>query len=457
MKLNKRKNIVSTLGSLLLLGFAFVMFSGFSCGTPEPPPPIGCKSDRDCASSDYCALPKTATHTEPATGKDLKAKCAVAPEPSHRRGQCRPRRLKSDCRTSSDCRSGFICKTTYERHHSCGSSKTRSDSEDVMFAPEPCPAVAVIVKKCVPAPTPKCYSDSDCKSNERCKITEQKVHYGCAKAHSTDYRSKRAPCMPPRPSGVCVKKETNKKCYSSRDCGQDEYCKILQACGAEKPKPGMDNSMPPSCKAAYAGVCTKKPQPKRCKSSRDCGSGESCIKEPTALPKCGTRTTPDSTDGARRDEAPSKCGNAEMPPAPTYGICKRMPPRPNKCKSDRDCASTEHCVKSQVTTTKCEASTKGSNCKRMPAPPSPYGFCQKKPAKTHCYTDSDCKSGQRCLYSGDPQEETDRLRKEPQGTCSDKPVTCKTVKKDKDVTCTYCTNGRVSCSAGKPNQDPDGP
>lgn len=322
------KRLLSTkLGMLLSLAGALMLFSGFSaggCGGPGKVPSQvdPCNSDDDCSPSYYCDV--TNGSTEPGLPVPL-----PAPAPETDGG--------SDDGTddeTDEIKVGTVSQPCMaEEGHQPPTTKRRKKRR--------------YRGTCRPRKRqkPRCYSNSDCKANEYCKIGPQPM-IGCVGSSSKDGDPEAVGCGMPRPSGVCAPR---------------------------KAKPG------------------------RCKTSTDCRRGQIC-KRVTTVVSCGGA----APRGEGDEELPVRC---MKPTKRTYGICIDAPKPPKKtCRSNSDCSRNETCSKAQpgTTTTRTNCATEdndgntSTNCARpMPMPPA-VGVCIPKTKKNTCYSNRDCRSGYVC-------------------------------------------------------------
>ena len=150
-----------------------------------------------------------------------------------------------------------------------------------------------------------------------------------------------------------------------------------------------------------------KPPVQACYSDSDCGRGEQCVYDlPSPEPMCYR----DGNGTTCAAPAPSgRCGVA--PKRPKKKKKSKKHKRPTLCHSDSDCRRGQYCAfLPSEPPTRC-ADSEDYRCPDVM--PAVEGRCQDRPVPPphdgSCQSDSDCKRGEQCLYTGVPSDGTRRI------------------------------------------------
>lgn len=350
--------------SLLMLGAGALSWLG--CAAATPGTEVGCISDRDCQSGQFCDLNKpptspTADRAAPPTEPTCQAlNCQEPTQNPQTKGTCQPKKttpppVKDECANDSDCKNPLLQYCGNKTVQNCSSARAPGNQGNDIAA---CPSQ--IIKVCLDRPNlVRCDGDEDCKTGEVCQPTGETTPNCPTSANCKRY-------IPP--TGVCVKKTTpppGRRCTQNSDCHTSQICQY----GEPAPEPAPTPSPEPD------------PVPPTDGGTSDAGGGA------PAPPM------PDEDDAPPADGGTSDAGAPKMPPQPETPPEPDTPPNPDTppvrtgycspktCSSDKDCGSGARCV----------FKNDGNGGGFVPAPCDPNNAnCDRPPTTGTCQMNDTC-------------------------------------------------------------------
>ena len=304
-----------------------------------------------------------------------------------------------------------------------------------------------------PYPEQGCYSNDDCGAGYVCDLGQTSEPVVPPKpapvmpqedggSDDGDIATKKQNCMAPEPPGRCIAKQAG--CKSDNDCRGGQICvKPAVRCApinfpAGSDEPSVQGQTTRCGGVPVTGTCQDAPKPPKppktsCRSDKDCAGNWTCQFDTVPAPMPVDAGTTGGDDEPRMTPSDDDVDEPGMSPAgeptrpntrrnrkshkrrkrrrrmkrrkrrPRVGVCQ--PPAKRHCQSARDCKSGETCLMTDsMPSTTCETDGDNPHCKEpAPAPAPAVGVCvptEKPEPGRRCTTDSQCWDGEFCSKEG---------------------------------------------------------